>query len=149
MYMRLFLLTILLLLSGCDNSGRVRVFFLTQESSGPSTELPDWLHDACDLLQITCEATDEMKGALVVEHIETESKYKGRAFQVHRCMGIARTTSDVYTAAHEMGHLLGLVHVSDRRNFMYEHVNNWASPTITDGQLDRVRDRADELDHCR
>lgn len=106
-------------------------------------DLPPWVEEACDLLQIECvlEDDDGLRGKVMVfTPPHPQHGFAGQVLANGACRkAVWAVKGKSVDLAHELGHVFGLDHVVDPGNLMF-----WKDPgdELSDEQLDDVHRRA-------
>lgn len=110
----------------------------------------DIVQQACDVWGLTCTTTEDEVGAIVVlltdrpGNVEGTDTWLGGLATRRACIPRVWSTDSPYVLAHELGHVLGLDHVSHPANVMHQT----AGRQVTDLQTERVRRHAQLLAAC-
>lgn len=154
-------LTLAILLTACDHAAspdvEARLEIVAVEALDPGTfggdnvaaDLPDVVADACDLLELPCEAVPRgTPGALAL--VVTPELFghvqDGGPLVVGACDRAAWSTANGTRVAHELGRLLGLAEVDDPGNAMHP-MGRVAH--LDPEQIDTAHTAAVALDGCR
>jgi hypothetical protein len=147
------LLALPLLLCGCGDFGILRVVLYTQEDANPINEDSQYetmVREAVGFLGYNVQFTDRKRGAVVLELLDidaTQLAFTGRRLLDSRCYRVAWAVPSAPNIAHEIGHTLGLEHVSTPGNVMLPKVE-WQNVHITAEQIDTLDFNVHTLGKC-
>jgi len=141
-------------LSSCGEPGVLRVVLLTQESANPITENSKYeqmVREAVGLLGYNTRFVTRSRGAVKIELIPVEGlHFTGRELtdEESRCFRSGWAVPfAAENVAHEIGHMLGLEHVSDENNLMSPNGERRGAQ-IFFNQMDTIDFNIDELGGC-
>lgn len=130
--------------AGCAPSA-VGLHVIDARASGQAS-----VADACAILAVECVKSAEQEGAVSVILTDRGAAdpdgsdwLAGKAFR-RACRPVLWASDDVYVIAHELGHVLGLDHVSDPDRLMAPIPGT----EVTAQELDIVERHADRLASC-
>lgn len=139
-------LALALALAGCEDPDTLRIH-VEDLTAAPSEDLPDVVHEACDLWEIDCSAEprDYARGSVTIYLIAPPVEGQPRAGQTIAGRGdchdalIAGARADV--VAHELGHILldTTAHSADPAALMHEHIGIERTRAQTAAVLEGVR----------
>lgn len=146
-----FIFVAVLALAGCPEPLPLRV--TTGHQAEALDELPDAVMEACELLEVACDATHKEYGSVTVNLVELDFHPPGQ----DRILIGGRDDDSICSpslfvdptrserVAHELGHIFELEHVDDERNLM--HIV--AGDELNYDQLYTVQSKIDLLLACR
>lgn len=132
-------LLLLATLTGCGD-----VLYVRAHSHNEDDDLERALDGASEIFGIPMEIGEE--GPIIWESVRVQDPYPaGRYIYGGRCGRVIRSPPISVFLAHEIGHALGLDHVTEEPNLMTPSANGL---DLTDEQLDAAERKARQLRRC-
>jgi hypothetical protein len=147
-------LVLLTTLAGCSGDHSIPVHL---SSPGATPEKVQMVRDAGELLGWGIAFQDEKYGAATIDvhQVGNGEHILGVALLRRRCLRVAWANKDPWVIAHELGHLMGLDHVSDPDNIMFRikrpgnDCDSIPGEYLEDWQVDKIRERNAILLSCQ